>query len=199
MPRPADDSVEDEIPTPTPKRAPGGAKPQAVLQEVSLPEETLRAGLPIIRARVVYLGPGEHHAVSFVGQIHEEYLEDPDGPVRRPDRQGVERRYTVLKKAVEDAGITQYDFTVRDTLGHLIPQRMMPDTTEPSRLRGRPFAWSEHVGHLRKFVLAKDERGEHLYHVMVRPEHVLLLQDHIRRTERGRKQQEELLSYVASR
>ena len=78
---------------------------------------------------------------------------------------------------------------------------MMPQGTEPSRLRGRPFAWSEHVGHLRKFVLAKDERGEgeHLYHVMVRPEHVLLLQDHIRRTERGRKQQEELLSYVASR
>ena len=195
-PKPLDEFV-DETPQPPPS-APvrRGAPPRAEgVQEVSLPEETLRPDMPVIRARVVYLGPGEHHAVSFTGQIHEEWIEDPDGPVTRKDRQKVERRYTVIKSAVP-TGTSQYDFTCRDTRGHLIAMRMMPDSANPSRLRGRPFTWCEHVGHLRQFFLARDEGGQPIYHLMVLPKDVAMLQDHIRRSERARRAQSQLFADV---
>ena len=195
---PDDELSEEPEAPPAPKRA-AKAIPTAAVTEISLPEETLRAGMPVVRCRVVYLGPGEHHAVSFTGQIHEEVIEDPDGPVTRRfrgDPEGQERQATVIKKAV-DTGITQYDFTVRDTLGRLMPERMMPGDTEPSKLRGRPFCWCEHLGHLRRFFLAEDASKQRLYDIRVRPEDVPLLRDHIRRSERARRQQEALFADVA--
>lgn len=200
-PKPVDDILEDEVETPpAPKRkvapavpAPGPTSAEAI-REVALPEETLRAGLPIIRARVVYLGPGEHHAISFTGQIYEQWLEDPDGPLERKDRQGVLRHYTVLKQAVP-SGTSQYDFTYRDQRGHLIPMRMMPEGTE-AKLAGRPFSWCEHVGHLRRFFLAVDERGQRIYQIMALPKDLELLKEHIRRSERARRAEEQFVADV---
>lgn len=199
-PVPPDDLV-DEAPEPVPPKRvvkPAGLAPQQ-RAEVSLPAETLKADMPVVRCRVVYLGPGEYHAISFVGQINEEVIEDPEGPVTRRfrgDPEGEERRCTVLKKAV-DTGITQYDFTVRDTLGKLLPDRMMPGDTEPAKLRGRPFCWCEHLGHLRKFFLAEDRSKQRLYDIRVQPEDVPLLRDHIRQSERARRQQEQLFAETA--
>jgi hypothetical protein len=198
-PTPVDDGLDEEGPSPSPpvRRASSPApKGAAASQEVSLPDETLRGEVPIIRARVVYLGPGEHHAISFTGQIHETWVEDPDSPITRKDRQGKLRHYTVIKKATP-TGTSQYDFSCRDQRGHLIPIRLMPDTPDiPARLRGRPFAWCEHVGHLRKFYLAEDERHQKLYHLRILPEHVALLREHIRVSERSRRAQEQLFAEV---
>jgi len=170
--------------------------------EVSLPEETLRVGMPIIRARVVYLGPGEHHAVSLPGQIHEEFFEDPDGPIERTTRRGELKRYRVLKQAVE-TGLSQYDFTCRDQRGDMIPSRLMPSVPGvPEKFRGRPFVWCEHVAHLRTFFLATDQpegRGNKLYHVMVRSEHMPILSQHLKVSERNRRQQDQLYADVAGR
>jgi len=203
---PADDLPAEDIKLPK-RVAAVQAKPTNGVAEVSLPEETLRLGMPIIRARVVYLGPGEGHSISFGGQIHETYVEDAEGPVQRKDRDGRDaegsaiegrmRRYTVLKEAV-GTGTTQYDFAVRDSRGHFIHERMMPKDAS-QKLAGRPFAWCEHVGHLRRFFLVKDERGERLYHVMCKPEDVAVLQDHIRRSERARKANTQLFDDVAAR
>lgn len=195
-PKPVDEVFEEVEEAPPPKRTSAPpAPPVSAVKEVALPEETLRADMPIIRARVVYLGPGEHHAISFTGQIFEQWLEDPDGPAERKGRDGKVRRYTVLKRAVP-SGTSQYDFTVRDQRGHLIPMRMMPEATEPSKLRGQPFTWCEHVGHLRRFFLAVDERGQRLYQIMALPKDVAALQEHIRRSERQRRSHEQLLADV---
>lgn len=193
-PKPVDDGLDDEVqPSPPPKKRVAVAAPDGPVMEVSLPEETLRPDMPIVRARVIYLGPGEHHAISFTGQIHEQWIEDPEeGTVTRKDRAGTPRRYTVLKAAVP-TGITQYDFTCRDTRGHMIPSRLMPDGT---KFAGRAFSWCEHVGHLRNFFLALDERGQKIYHLMVRPEHMALLQEHIRRSERARRASAQLFAEV---
>lgn len=192
-PLPADDLPPEDIKLP--KRTVAAVKPTNGVAEVSLPEETLRAGMPIIRARVVYLGPGESYSMSIPGQVHETYVEDAHGTMTRTDRDGRERTYTVLKVATT-TGITQYDFSIRDSKGHFIHERMMPEGT---KYAGRPFSWCEHVSHLRKFFLERDKRGERLYHVMTRPENVGLLQDHIRQTERSRKAQEQLYSEITTR
>ena len=200
-PKPVDDVLDDEAETPPPPRRsaipvrPTAEEPKApTVQEVALPEETLRADMPIIRARVVYLGPGEHHAISFTGQIYEQWIEDPDSPITRKDRAGTLRHYTVIKKAVP-SGTSQYDFTIRDQRGHLIPMRMMPEGSG-SKLTGRPFSWCEHVGHLRRFFLAVDERGQKIYQVMALPKDIQALQDHVRRSERARRASEQFFADV---
>ena len=202
-PIPADDLPPEEIKLP--KRQAVAAKPTNGVAEVSLPEETLRAGMPIIRSRVVYLGPGDYHSISFGGQVNETYIEDREGPVERRDRdghdaegnvvQGKMRHYVVLKEATDNTGTTQYDFSLRDSRGRFIDERIMPRDAS-QKLAGRPFTWCEHVGHLRRFVLARDERGEKLYEVMCKPEQVVLLQNHIRMSERARKANTQLYSEI---
>lgn len=205
-PVPAPDAIDlgDERPMkPTGKNGPKAE----VSAEISLPKTVLKGDMPLIRARVIYLGPGENHAIAMPGQIHETYLEDPDGTVERRDRpgrdadgepvQGTLRKYTVLKEAVP-TGITQYVFESRDARGHLIRTNLSPAHFE-ERYRTRPFVWCEHVGHLRTFFMAKDARGEDLYHIKVNPEQAHLLTEHIRRTERARRQQEQLFADVAGR
>lgn len=195
-PKPVDDLLneEREAPPVAPRRAVPSPAPAEALKEVVLPEETLRADMPIIRARVVYLGPGEHHAISFTGQIHEQWIEDPDSPITRKDRRGAVRHYTVIKKATP-SGTSQYDFTIRDQRGHLIPMRMMPEGAG-AKVAGRPFCWCEHVGHLRRFFLAVDERGQRVYQIMALPKDITVLQDHIRRSERTRRAQEQFFADV---
>ena len=202
--------LPDDEPKQSQKPVKGGVdkiKSAAATAEISLPKTVLKGEMPLIRARVLYLGPGENHSISMPGQIHETYLEDPDGTVERRDRDGHDaegnvvpgkmRHYTVLKEAVP-TGITQYDFSTRDTRGHIILERQAPEHFE-ERYRGRPFAWCEHVGHLRNFFMAKDARNEDLYHIKVNPEQAHLLTEHIRRSERARRQQEALFADVAGR
>lgn len=165
------------------------------LDEVSLPEETLKPTLPIIRARVVYLGAMRNKSVCLPGQIMVTYIEAPDGAKVRKDREtGKEGRYDEIKEAV-DTGLTSYDFSTHDARGRIIRERMM-DKRAPERMQGKPFNWVEHVDHLRHFFMARGADGEREFEVLVKPEQQAGLQDHIRRTMRGRRQQDDLFKEI---
>lgn len=206
-----DHEVEQDIPTAKPaKSGPARLATKSTagpVLEVGLPENVLRHDMPIVRARVVYLGAGTGHSVSMPGQVSETYIEDDDGTVEKPERikdketgewvlTGKQVRYTVIKEAIAN-GISQYDFSTLDSRGRIITDRLMPDTAEPSKVRGRPFTWVEHVGHLRNFELARDRDNDKLYYIMARPEVIPLISDHIRKSERARRQQDALFAEVA--
>jgi hypothetical protein len=161
-----------------------------------LPDAVLSPKLPILRCRVVYLGAMRNKSVALPGQIYVEYVEDPDGPVERRDPEtGEPRRYAELKDAV-DTGISTYDFSSHDQRGRLIRVRQAPDHL-PSEVRGKPYVWCEHIGHLRYFHLARGPGGEREFHVMLTPEQLPILQDYIRRTARARRQQQAFYDQVA--
>lgn len=198
MPRLPDDDNDSAVATLPGKK--GGAK------EVSLPEAITSRELPVFRCRVVYLGNQENHSISFGGQIAETWLEDPDGPVQRKDRdkvledgtviEGKMRNYTVQKRCVVDNGTTQYNFESRDSLGRLITDRIMPADTQPKKLANRPFTYCEHIGHLRRFALARDERNEKLYEIRLAPEQIPMLQSYISRRAKLDKANSDLLAEV---
>ena len=193
MPRPASDKEER-------------------FDEVSLPEETLRRDTPVLRARVVYLGADKNKSVTMPGQLSVELAEDEAGTALRdnahrlarqmfekeyldlaPDEKAqvdakkVERRYREMKQAI-DAGMTSYDFRRFDATGSLIRERLMPDTAPPN-LRGRPFQWVEHAGHIAKFFDLRGPSGEKEFEVTAKPEHMEAMTDFIRRSRRGRASQ----------
>lgn len=199
MPRHADDDEnENSVATLPVKKS--GAK------EVSLPEAITSRELPVFRCKVVYLGNQENHSIAFGGQIDETWLEDPDGTVQRKDRdrtlddgtviEGKMRNYTVQKRCVIENGTTQYVFETRDSLGRLITERVMPPDTQPKKLAGRPYVYCEHIGHLRRFALARDERNEKLYEIRLSPEQIPALQAFIQRRAKLDKANEQLLAEV---
>lgn len=160
--------------------------PSNVLEfaEQPLPEATLRPVIPIVPARVVYLGAARNKTVSLPGRILTETYEDTDGTVH------------VIKTAV-DEGITQYDFATHDSRGRLIRERLMPDSAA-APLRGKPWGYIEHMDHIRHFYLARGPSNEKEFEVMVKPEHQTLVQDYIRRSARARAQQEALFNDVVN-
>jgi len=180
--------------------------------EVSLPEETLRRDTPVLRARVVYLGADRNKSVTIPGQLSVELVEAEDGPALRDnghrlarqmfhkeymdlapdekvevDAKKVERRYRELKQAI-DAGMTSYDFRRFDATGALIRERLMPDSAPP-HLRGRPFQWVEHAGHVAKFFDLRGANNEKEFEVTAKPGDMEALTDFIRRGRRGRASQ----------
>lgn len=191
---------------------PRPAEKEERFDEVSLPEETLRRTIPVLRARVVYLGADRRKSVTMPGQVSLELVEDEAGTAARdngyrlarqmfekeyqdlaPDEKAevdakkVTKRYREMKDAI-DAGMTSYDFARFDAKGDLIRERLVPDTAAP-HLRGRPFQWVEHAGHVAKFFDLRGPAGEKEFEVTVKPEHMDALTDYIRRTRRGRATQ----------
>lgn len=177
-------------------------------EEIGLPQEVLRPTLPVVKARVTYLGPGDTHAVTMKGQIAQQYIEDPDGTVQLPYRERDEKtrewvvdqdrmvNYTVLKEAV-DEGLTQYDFTYRDNRGQLIRDKMTPETM-PTFARNRPFIWCEHIDHLRQFEMARDARGERLYYVSAPKAVMDRVAEYIKMSAKKRREMESLYDELAS-
>ena len=165
-------------------------------REVALQDDVLRPDMPLVRCRVVYMGSSKSMSVPLVGSVDEEFTEDPDGPVERPNRQGVVRRYRVFRKA-SDAGITGYDFSSHDSMGEIIRSRQVPNSPAfPERMRGRPFVWCEHVGHVRAF-FQRQKDGSREFEILVPPEHLGVVQAYIRKSERGVRQQEQLFREIA--
>ena len=181
-----------------PKQATAEEQRKIDVAEVSIPEESLRADLPVIRARVVYLGPSKSKTITLVGSIHEESIEDETGPVTRTDADGVTRNFTVIKTA-NPSGCTPYDFSTHDIRGRIIRIKLMPDTVK-EHLRGKPFVWCEHIEHLREFFLGiKGPDGKRIreFEVMAKPEEMQVVRDFIKRSERSRRAQEQLYAEVS--
>lgn len=186
--------------------------------EVTLPEETIRPDMPLVRARVVYLGANPKCSITLPGTIRVDRMENPEGAHEGED---VERdpagrivigangrpktrkiRYDEVREAV-DVGLQCYDFTTHDTRGRLQTSRLMPEAPDvPANMRGKPFVWCEHLGHLREFFLGppdpRTKKRVREFAVRCRPEDMQLLRDHIRRSERGRRQQEALFQEVTA-
>lgn len=173
-----------------PKTATAAEASVVDMAEVSLPEETLKPTLPVIRAKVVYLGAMKNKSVCLQGQILVTYIEADDGTHIRKDPDGTEHHFDELKEAV-DTGMTSYDFSTHDSRGRAIRERQML-ANAAAHLRGKTFTWVDHIDHLRHFFMARGADNEKEFEVMVKPEHQAALQEHIRRSQRTRRAQAEL-------
>ena len=185
------------------------AETEERFDEVSLPEETLRRGIPVIRARVVYLGADKNKSMTMPGQLDVQLVESEDGTAVRDnghylarsiykkeyidlvpdekadvDRQKVTRRYKEVKKASK-SGMSTYEFPRYDAGGALIRENLVPDTA-PAHLRGRPFKIIEHAGHIaRFFAMQEGPNKEKEFEITVRSQDQEALSDYIRRSRRG--------------
>lgn len=161
------------------------------LIEQPVAERSVRAEPRLIRARVVYLGAARNKSVAIPGSIFVEHFEDKDGPVTRKDREsGEERNYIQLRKVVP-SGITSYDFSTHDLKGNLIKERLM-DNTAPERLRGKPYCWVEHPGHLADFYLGprdRDGKRQREFEVLAKPEDHETIQLIVRQATRNERRQ----------
>ena len=157
---------------------------EEAVQEVPLDAGVIRAERPIITCKVVYLGAMKNKSLSLPGRIIHETFE----------RQG-EAPHVV--KSVSDSGMTCYDFSTHGIDGRLIPERQMPDSVA-AHLKGRPFLVCEHIEHLQAFFMLKGVDGEKEFEVLAKPEDRAIIQEHIRRTIRSRRQQDALFQEVLS-
>ena len=109
---------------------------------VTQPVKTLE--LPVVDARVVYLGSNRYRTVALRGCIQardEDVLDDTvPGGIRKKR----------VESVVLDGSTHNYDFTSHDATGRLRVTDMMPDTAKP-HLRRRPFAVCKHPVHLWEF------------------------------------------------
>ena len=169
--------------------------PLEVEQPLNVP--SARAEIPHLRCRVVYRGAKANMSVAMPGSILISRFEDPAGTVEVADRAGTVRKYREIRKAVA-GGMTSYDFSTHDLRGDLIRERLMPMTARED-LRGKPFCYVEHAGHLAEFYLGpKDRNGDRQqeFEVMVKPEHREVLSELVRVTQRRENRQRADLAEV---
>lgn len=176
--------------------------------EVSLPDEQFRPGIPIFNARVVYLGGNPKKSVPLPGQVSVELVESENGTAVRDtghrlarqlfekeyqdltpderkqvDAQKVARRYKEVKEAIR-AGMTSYDFSTHDAAGTLIRERLMPGSA-PEHLRGRPWQRVEHGLHAAQFFLMRGPANEKEFEVRVPPDQMAAFSEYVRSVRRG--------------
>ena len=168
--------------------APGKARQQS--QEVELGDNILKPDIPMVRCRIVYMGNNRNRSVALGGQVHVEKIQtgfdEKDQPV-----------YEEIRKPISE-GIQNYDFSSHDSLGRLITDRIMGQGAKPE-LIGKPFAWCEHIDHIRWFHLQKTEDGAKEFRVMANAEDQPLIQDHVRRFISSRARAESDFEQIASR
>lgn len=114
-------------------------------QELAVDVQLASPVRPLVRARVVYLGPRRNRSLSLKGRVMEESLGE-----------GEERQ---VKHTVTDTGFTPYDFSTVDLMGRPIKARRMPAGHPDPDVRDRPWCIVEHPDHLWIFARMK-ERGE---------------------------------------
>ena len=176
-------------------------EPREALIEVEQPlsVHSARADIPQMRCRVVYRGAKRNMSVAMPGSIMITRFEDPAGTVTVTDKDGNTRLYREIRKAVA-GGMSSYDFTTHDLKGDLIQERLMPQTARED-LRGKPFSWVEHAGHLVEFYLGpKNRDGERQaeFEVLVRPEHREALSELVRITQRRERRTRADLAEIVS-
>lgn len=168
--------------------APGKAKLQAA--EVELGDNTLRPETPMVRCRVVYMGNNRGRSVSLPGQVHVERIQtgfdDQEKPV-----------YEEVRRSVPD-GHQAYDLSSHDALGRIIADRIMsPDAGQ--EYAGKPFAWCEHIDHIRWFHLQRTADGAKEFRVLANRQDQPIIQDHVRRFMSSRQQADRDFEETASR
>mgnify|MGYP001586675192 CR=1 FL=1 len=166
--------------------APGKAKMQSA--EVELGDNTLKPEVPMVRCRVVYMGNNRGRSVALPGQVHVERIQTGFDEKEQPT-------YEENRRAVAD-GIQSYDFSSHDVLGRLIAERIMAPDTEHA---GKPFAWCEHIDHIRWFHLQRTEDGAKEFRVLANRADQPIIQDHVRRFISSKQQAEGNFEAIASR
>lgn len=171
--------------------------PLDVEQPLNVP--SARASIPFLRCRVVYRGAKANMSVAMPGSIMISRFEDPAGTVEVTDKEGIPRKYREIRKAVS-GGMSSYDFSTHDIKGDLIRERLMPQTARED-LRGKPYSWVEHAGHLVDFYLGPKNRDgvrQQEFEVMVKPEHQEVLKDLVRIAQRRESRHRADLAEVVS-
>lgn len=168
--------------------APGKAKLQSA--EVELGDNTLKPEAPMVRCRVVYMGNHRGRSVALPGQVHVERIQTGFDEKEQPT-------YEENRRAVQD-GIQSYDFSSHDVLGRLIAERTMaPESGQ--EYAGKPFAWCEHIDHIRWFHLQRTEDGAKEFRVLANRADQPIIQDHVRRFISSKQQAEGNFEAIASR
>lgn len=168
--------------------APGKGKLQNA--EVELGDNTLRPEAPMVRCRVVYMGNNRGRSVSLPGQVHVEKVQTGFDDKEQPT-------YEESRRAVQD-GHQAYDFSSHDTLGRIIAERIMsPESGQD--YAGKPFAWCEHIDHIRWFHLQRTEDGSKEFRVLANRQDQPIIQDHVRRFISSKARTESDFEQIASR
>ena len=168
--------------------APGKAKIQSA--EVELGDNTLRPVAPMVRCRVVYMGNNRGRSVALPGQVHVERIQTGFDEKEQPT-------FEEVRRAVSE-GIQSYDFSSHDSIGRLIADRIMSPDAGPD-FTGKPFAWCEHIDHIRWFHLQRTEDGAKEFRVLANRQDQPIIQDHVRRFISGKQRTESDFEQIASR
>ena len=176
-------------------------EPREMPQEVEQPLRvaSARSEIPFMRCRVVYRGAKPNMSVAMPGSIMISRFEDPAGTVEVTDKEGTTRKYKEIRKSVS-GGMSSYAFATHDLKGDLIRENLMPQTARED-LRGKPFSWVEHAGHIVEFYLGpKNRNGERQaeFEVMAKPEHREVLEELVRMARRRESRHRSELAEVVS-
>ena len=168
--------------------APGKAKIQSA--EIELGDNTLRPEIPMVRCRVVYMGNHRGRSVSLPGQVHVERIQTGFDDKEQPT-------FQEMRRPVND-GIQAYDFSSHDSIGRLIAERIMSPDVNPE-LTGKPFAWCEHIDHIRWFHLQRTADGAKEFRVLANRADQPIIQDYVRRFMSSKQQEDTNFEAIASR
>ncbi len=169
--------------------APGKAS-KAQMQEVVLSDSIMRPEAPIVRCRIVYMGNNRNRSVALRGQIQVQNIQTGFDEKNEPI-------FETSKSAIEE-GTQNYDFSSHDALGRIIAERLMAQESGPE-LAGKPFAFCEHIDHIRWFYEQKTDDGAKEFKILADRADQPIIQDHIRRFMASRAREENEFAEVASR
>ncbi len=169
--------------------APGKAT-KSQMQEVELKDNILRPDAPIVRCRIVYMGNNRNRSVALPGQIQVQKIQTGFDAEDHAT-------YEESKSAIQE-GIQNYDFSSHDILGKIITERLMPQDAGPE-LASKPFAFCEHIDHIRWFYEQKTDDGAKEFRILADRADQPIIQDHIRRFMASRARQENEFAEVANR
>ena len=156
--------------------------------EVELGDNILKPEAPIVRCRIVYMGNNRNRSVARTGHIQIQRIQTGFDEKNEPV-------FETVKTAI-DEGIQNYDFASHDALGRLIEQRLMPVEAGPE-IAGKPFAYCEHLGHIRWFYLQTTVDGAREFKVLAERKDQPLIQDYVRRFMRAQQEDEKTFQEVA--
>jgi len=158
--------------------------------EVELGTNILRPESPIVRCRIVYMGNNKNRSVTRPGQMQVQKIQTGFDAEDKPTFEEA--------KAAIDEGMQSYDFSSHDSLGRIITERLMPAEAGPE-LAGKPFTYSEHLGHIRWFYMQQTADGAKEFRVLADRKDQPIIQDYVRRFMRSQQEDEKSYDEVASR
>lgn len=149
--------------------------------EVSLQTAARDTAPPLVEVKAVYLGGNPHKSVPLRGTL-------------RQERYGEQVRMEIVS-----SGLTPYDFTSVDALGHPHdPSRYIAPDHPKAHLRGKRFARVQHPDHALAFARMRDGNDQPEFEILGSPEHMRVLQVYADRKAVASRKASELYSLVTS-